>query len=270
MERITEDLMRVLGDHGVSATGFVNEGKLEIAGHVDPRRVALLQCWIDAGHELGNHGHSHLDLHRVETDAWMEDVVRGERVTRRLLEARGRRLRWFRHPYLHVGQSVEVQQRTARFLAERGYEVAPVTIDNGEWRYGSAYSVAYNAGDEKLMHRLGEDYVRYMLDVVDFYEGQSEAILGRTIPQVLLIHAYALNADWLDRLLDELEARGYRWISLAEALEDPAYDRPIHGWTGMGGITWLHRWAITEGLDPAIFRGEPEVPQWVRAKARGR
>jgi hypothetical protein len=32
----------------------------------------------------------------------------------------------------------------------------------------------------------------------------------------------------------------------------------------------LHRWAITEGRDPAIFRGEPKVPEWVTAPAARR
>lgn len=117
------------------------------------------------------------------------------------------------------------------------------------------------------MERLGEDYVRYMLEVVEFYEDQSREIVGEEIPQVLLIHAYALNADWLGPLLDALEDRGYEWIPLAEAVEHPAYRRPTIGYTGAGGITWLHRWAITEGRDPAIFRGEPEAPEWVRALA---
>jgi peptidoglycan/xylan/chitin deacetylase (PgdA/CDA1 family) len=263
MERITSDLLATFENHRVRAVGFVNEGKLEHDGTADPFRVEVLKRWLDAGHELGNHGYSHLDLHRVPPDEWMADVVRGEKVTRPLVEAHGGKLRYFRHPFLHTGMSVEVQAETGEFLRSRGYTVAPVTIDNSEWIYGRAYSVAYNEGDEELKRRIGEDYVRYMLAVVAFYESQSEAIVGRPIPHVLLVHAYALNADWLGELLSELERRGYGWISLGEALEDPVYDRAVDGWTGRGGITWLHRWAITEGVDRSIFAGEPEPPGWI-------
>ena len=263
MERITSDLLATFKKHGVRAVGFVNEGKLEHDGNVDPFRVEILKRWLDAGHELGNHGYAHLDLHRVPPDDWMADVVRGEQVTRPLVEARGDNLTYFRHPFLHTGMSVEVQTETGDFLKSRGYTVAPVTIDNSEWIYGRAYSVAYNEGNEELKRRIGEDYVRYMLEVVAFYEQQSEAIAGRPIPHVLLVHAYALNADWLDEVLSELERRGYGWISLGEALEDPVYDRAVDGWTGRGGITWLHRWAITEGIDRSVFAGEPEPPEWI-------
>ena len=252
-------------EHGVPAVGFVNEGKLDVGGEIDAFRLGLLERWLRAGFELGNHGYAHLDLHRVPPEEWKADVVRGETQTRKLIEASGGNLRYFRHPFLHTGLSVEVQTDTYDFLASRGYTVAPVTIDNSEWVYGRAYALAYNDGDEELQQRIGRDYIRYMLEVVDFYEGQSEAIVGRAIPHVLLVHAYALNADWLDELLVELENRGYGWVSLEKALEDPVYERPIDGWTGMGGITWLHRWAITEGIDRSVFEGEPEPPEWVAA-----
>lgn len=265
MDRITTDLLATLGRHGVPAVGFVNEIKLEREGVVDPFRLGLLERWLRQGLELGNHGYAHLDLHTVPPEEWKADVVRGEPVTRQLLEASGGELRYFRHPFLHAGMSVEIQADVAAFLASRGYTVAPVTIDNSEWIYGRAYSHAYNAGDDELMQRIGQDYVRYMLDVVRYYEGQSEAIVGRPIPQVLLIHAYALNADWLDELLTALEEREYRWVALGEALEDPVYSRAIDGWTGRGGITWLHRWAITEGVDRSVFQGEPELPAWVES-----
>jgi peptidoglycan/xylan/chitin deacetylase (PgdA/CDA1 family) len=263
MDRITSGLLATFEKHRVPAVGFVNEGKLRVEGETDAFRLGLLRRWVAMGFELGNHGYAHLDLHRVPAQEWMADVVRGEPETRRLMEASGRKLRYFRHPFLHTGMSVEIQNETSAFLESRGYTVAPVTIDNSEWIYGRAYAQAYNTGDDELKRKIGQDYERYMLDVAAFYERQSVAIVGRPIPHVLLVHAYALNADWLEELLTALEKRGYRWISLAEALEDPVYDRAIDGWTGRGGITWLHRWAITEGLDRAIFEGEPEPSEWV-------
>lgn len=266
-ERITRRLLAVLAEHDVPAIGFVNEANLEVDGDVDPRRIALLERWLKAGHELGNHGYSHLDLHRVDPESWMADVVRGERVTRPLVEAHGGELRWFRHPFLHMGRSAEVQRQTADFLTEHGYRIAPVTIDNDEWVYGDAYADAWNRGDTALMRRLGEDYVRYMLEVVEYYEDQSRKIAGELIPQTLGIHAYALNAGWLGRVLDELEARGYRWISLEEAMRHPAYRQAADGYVGGGGVTWLHRWAINKGHDRAVFQGEPEAPDWVRELA---
>ncbi|AKS41620.1 polysaccharide deacetylase family protein [Wenzhouxiangella marina] len=263
--RITERLLAVLRARAVPAIGFVNEARLEREGELDPERVALLRRWLDAGMALGNHGYEHLSLHRVEPEIWIEDALRGDIVTRRLLAERGMTPVWFRHPYLHVGRSAEIQRMTAQALAERGYRIAPVTVDNGEWVYADAYARAWNANDRESMERIGRDYLRYMLEMVVFYENQSLAIVGEPIPQTLLIHANALNADYLGPLLDALSERGYRFVDLEQATKHPAYQRPIHGYTGPGGITWLHRWALTAGVDASVFRGEPEVPDWVDA-----
>jgi peptidoglycan/xylan/chitin deacetylase (PgdA/CDA1 family) len=263
LQKITEDLLATLTEHGVPAVGFVNESKLETDGAVDPRKTALLERWLEAGLELGNHTYSHPDLHKVELGEWLADVARGEHLLRPLIERHGGSLRYFRHPFLHTGRSAEIQQAADKWFGERGYTIAPVTIDNSEWVYGRAYAGAYNSGDQELAAKVAASYLAYMLEVVDYYEDQAIRITGRAIPQILLIHAYALNADHLDELLDRLEERGWHWIALDRALADPVYQRPTHGYTGAGGITWLHRWAITEGLPGSTFKGEPEPPPWV-------
>ncbi len=263
LENITHDLLAVFAEHKVPAVGFVNESKLITGEEVDPAKVALLKQWLDAGLELGNHSFSHPDLHRVAVAEWLADVSRGERLLRPMIEDHGAKLRYFRHPFLHTGQSVEIQRTVESWLAENGYTVAPVTMDNSEWVYGRAYAGVYNSGDRELMSKIAASYREYMLAVVRYYESQTQAIVGRAIPHILLIHAYALNADHLGSLLDDLEADGWSWISLEEALSDPVFQRPTHGHIGRGGITWLHRWAITEGLDSSIFAGEPLVPGWI-------
>jgi peptidoglycan/xylan/chitin deacetylase (PgdA/CDA1 family) len=63
-QEMTAMLLAGLVRHEVPAIGFVNEGKLYIDGapDPDPAYVALLQAWLDAGLELGNHTFSHPDL----------------------------------------------------------------------------------------------------------------------------------------------------------------------------------------------------------------
>ena len=55
----------------------------------------------------------------------------------------------------------------------------------------------------------------------DYFERESKALFGREIPQVLLIHANSLNADAYPELARMMKARGYRFVPLGEALEDP-------------------------------------------------
>ena len=263
---ISERLVNLLEEEESPAVGFVNEDKLEVDGEVDPARVKLLEHWLDAGLELGNHTYSHPDLHRTPRDAFEKNILQGERVTRRLAEAREVPWRYFRHPFLHTGRDLETKGGVERFLEEHGYVVAPVTVDNSEWIFARAYDEALDRADPELAGRLGVAYVEYMERMVAYYEHQSRGLFEREIPQVLLLHANALNADHLAPLLDRLEARGYRFVDLESALEDPAYASP-DTYTGPGGITWLHRWAISRDVDRRLFAGEPRTPKWVQEVA---
>ena len=265
-ERIVEinkELVALLASQKIPAIGFVNENKLEVDSRIDPGRVELLELWLEAGLELGNHSYSHPDLHRTRLEDYLADVSRGEQVTRPLLEARGLELRYFRHPFLHTGTDLETKRAVEEFVEEHGYRVAPVTIDNSEWIFARAYDEALDRRDPDLQARLGRTYVDYMVEMVIYHEGQSRALFDREIPQILLLHANALNAHHLASLIDRLRARHYAFIDIETALLDSAYASP-DTYVGRGGITWFHRWALTREVDRSIFAGEPEAPQWVK------
>ena len=89
--RTTLGLLAALDVHRIPAVGFVNESMLLQQGVLDASQVALLDQWLDAGHELGNHTFSHLDLHRVPVEAYEADAARGDEVMRELLQRRGAR-----------------------------------------------------------------------------------------------------------------------------------------------------------------------------------
>lgn len=107
--------------------------------------------------------------------------------------------------------------------------------------------------------RAQQEYVRYMESVVMFFEQRSVEVVGREVPQILLIHASQLNADLMTSLLAMFRSRGYTFVSLDEALKDPAYQLPDEH-VGPKGFSWIHRWAATKGMAPKI---EPDPPAWV-------
>ena len=224
--------------------------------------MALLRAWLDAGLDLGNHTYSHFDLHRTPIEEFEQDTTRGEETTRALLGERGRTLRYFRHPFLHTGRSLETKHAFEQFLASRGYTIAPVTHDNGEWIFASAYAKAGDRRDAATQRRIVEAYVPYMEAKFDYFERESRALFSREIPQVLLIHANSLNADAYPDLARMMKARGYAFVPLASALEDPAFRSP-DTFTGAGGISWLHRWALTRGEKGLVLPDEPAVPKFV-------
>ncbi len=258
--RIVESLAR----RKVPAVGFVNEIGLEIDGRVDPDRVAALSLWLDAGLELGNHTYSHPSAHKVPLDAYDDDILKGERVIRPLVESKGGRLVWFRHPFLQTGRDLDTKRSIETFLAAHGYRIAPVTIDNGEWIFAKAYFV--NSRNRAMRKKIADEYVAYMNRKTDYWERSARSLFGRDIPEILLVHANQLNADTFPRILSMLEQRGYRFITLDDALKDPAYSSP-DTFTGAGGISWIHRWTLTARGRSAILPDEPAVPDWIMREA---
>ena len=258
---ITKKLLRQLRDSKVPAIGFVNENKLYRGGERDPAQIELLKMWLDAGLDLGNHTFSHRSLNSISLQEFEDDLIKGETITNELLQERRRRLRYFRHPYLHTGTTVETKNAFAAFLKSRGYTIAPITVDNADYIFSQAYDMAFDKGDRKLMKQIGDAYVPYMEQKLDYWERQSTKTFGREINQTLLLHANFINSDYFDDLARMMKRRGYRFISLDEALKDEAYALP-DTFLGRAGISWMHRWTLDKGREN-IHPNEPVVPDFV-------
>jgi peptidoglycan-N-acetylglucosamine deacetylase len=254
---MTTKLLGTLRDQKIPVVGFVNEKKLYKLGEVD-ERIRALQMWLDYGFELGNHTFSHSSLNQVGLKAWEDDVIQGESVTKMLLAQRKMKLRYFRHPYLDAGRDQITRQQADAFLAERGYRIAPITLDGWDWMFAGLYEDAKKRNDTDLQQRIVKEYLAYHDAAIAYDEQLSAKVVGYEPRQILLLHASNLEADHVGELLDVLRKRGYRFITLGDALEDSAYSLPD---TYIGGGTgWLEHWAITQGKIP---QGAPAFPQWV-------
>jgi peptidoglycan/xylan/chitin deacetylase (PgdA/CDA1 family) len=259
-------LIDALARHRSKAIGFVNEDKLYRDSTLQTARRQMLDDWLQRGLDLGNHSFGHVGLHATPIADYEQAILRGEEVLRPLMQQHGHALQWFRQPYLQAGRDDAVRNRLDGFLAAHGYRIAPVTIDNGDWIFARAYVNALNARDAQLAANLRARFIGYIEAKFDYYEQQSKRLFGREIPQVLLLHASALNAAAMDELLRRIEKRGYTFVTLDEALHDPAYAH-ANGYRGGAGISWMHRWAMAEQRPRVFYEGEPEVPADVMALA---
>jgi hypothetical protein len=184
------------------------------------------------------------------------------------MQSEGQTPRWFRHPYLHLGKTPEVRAAFQEFLATRGYRVAPVTVNNAEWVFSVAYARAQAQGDRESAGRIGAAYVPYMEAVFTRVENMALDLFGRNIPHVLVLHANSLNADYFSALAAMLKQRGYRFITLDEALKDRAYLSPM-AFDGYEGESWLESWSRAAGLRPSQQVRVPGlVTQWAGPDVR--
>jgi peptidoglycan-N-acetylglucosamine deacetylase len=255
---MTKLSLRTFREQNAPVIGFVNAGRADELGPQGLRQI--LDLWLDSGASLGNHSYSHLNINDVPLEEYTADIVRGEPILRAALAARGKKLEFYRHPFLFTGPTPEIKNRMRQFLDRHGYRIAPVTLDDEDYEFAALYT------DPKFKDRVRREYVPYMESVVAFFERRSIEVVGREFPQILLIHASQLNADMMPDLLAMFRRRGYTFVSLEHALGDSAYQLP-DGYVGPHGISWIHRWAIAKGMAP---KEEPDPAAWVQEEMRRR
>ncbi len=260
-QEITKKLLGHITKAKVPAIGFVNENKLYAGDKRDEKQIDLLRMWLAAGLELGNHTFSHRSLNQIPLADYQADLLKGETITKELLAAKGRKMRFFRHPFLQTGRTLEIKADFNKFLSEHGYTIAPISFDNADYIFSRAYDVAFDRGDKALMKKVGDAYVPYMEKKLEYWERQSVKLFGREIAQTLLIHANFINSDYFDDLAAMFKKRGYRFVDIETALKDDAYRLPDN-FVGGAGISWLHRWALDRGREN-VLPDEPTVPDFV-------
>lgn len=260
---MTAGIVGTLKKEGIPAVGFVNSKKLFTKPGEADERIRALQMWLDAGFELGNHTWSHMSLNRNTLHDWEDDVVEGEPILKMLLAQHNMKLRYFRHPYLDTGRDLETRRKAEEFLTQRGYQIAPVTLDAWDWNFAPVYDDAKKRGDTADEQHIVAAYLQYSNAMFDYDEKLSKQIMAYEPRQIILLHGNNLEAEHIGELADLFRKRGYRFVTLGEALEDQAYSLPD---TYVGeGPGWLERWAITQGHPPT---GEPEFPSEIGKRAQ--
>ncbi|WP_369058382.1 polysaccharide deacetylase family protein [Caulobacter sp. 73W] len=214
---VTARLIAALADVGAPAMGFINGVQTE---H-EPDSAPVLDLWRAAGQPLANHTWSHMRLDDHSVAAFEADIARNEPMLKRLMG--GENWRWLRYPYLAEGKTPEQHAEARRMLAKRGYRVAGVTLDFGDWAYNDPYARCVAKGDEAAVAELEARYMAAAEASLTYARELSRAALGREIPLVLLLHAGAFDARMMPRLLALYRSKGVRFVSLEAATRDAFY-----------------------------------------------
>ena len=259
-------ILQALHKHNAPAIGFVIERKLQV-NHERDARAKILQSWLDAGMDLGNHTFSHVHFNDVSLEQFEEETVRGGVVVPALMAPMNKSERYFRHPALLTGPTPEARAAFEAFLATHKLRVGPVSVENSDYAFNDVLDDAQQHHDNQLAATAKSEYLALTAKQFLYVEALSNALYAREIPQILLIHDNKLNAELLDGLLTALHDRGYRFVSLDDALSDPAYaptDRSPKN-LGLCYLCWEDR-LKTAGIAPTALPEHPRAPDWVETK----
>lgn len=240
---INLSILDSLDRHHAPAIGFVIERRVQQVS--DSQGPKLLDQWVRRGYDLGNHTLSHVDINNLSVEQIEQEIVGGEGSFVVALASVGKTPRYFRFPENHTGDTKEKHDAVAAFLAQRGYRVAPCTIDNEDYRIDPVYRIMLANNDQASAVKLRAAYLAYTSTEIDYYAGLHKQIFGREIPHVMLLHANKLNADLINQLLELFAQKQYRFVTLDEALSDPAFKIPDTFVTQYG---WMWGYLTYRGL----------------------
>lgn len=202
-------IIEFLRDNQVPATGFV------IAGAIENGQWAFLEEFRNAGLMIGNHTYTHRSLNQIGADRYIADIERADQKLSPLLTEP----KYFRYPYLAEGNK-ESKPKVLEYLAQHNYKVAPVTIDSKDFSFNEqAYKVPFRAREAYILKTLKPRYLAYVADQTQKAERRAK---GQPVRQILLLHANLLNSYLLGDVIQYYKDSGYKFISLTEALENPA------------------------------------------------
>jgi type 1 glutamine amidotransferase/peptidoglycan/xylan/chitin deacetylase (PgdA/CDA1 family) len=229
--------------------GFVNAKGLSDATDA----AEVLRLWRSAGQPLGNHTYSHVNLNAVSAEAFERDTAANEEALRSQMGDDG--WRWLRYPFLREGETLDKRRAVRRFLAERRYDVAEVTMNFDDYAYNDPYARCLAKNDTASVDWLKQSYLRRAGLAITASQEAARRLYGRDIAHVMLLHIGGFETVMFPQLLDLLESRGFELVTLPEAQSDPAYKEDPDV-ASSSGATLLDQWAAVKGVKGPAFEDD--------------
>ncbi len=128
------------------------------------------------------------------------------------------------------------------FLRKQDYRNAYVSLDSSDWRFDQRLAEKLAANPKLDLVPYRDAYLAHIKQRAEAYRELSRKLLGRDIPQLLLIHHSLLNALFLGDVLDQFKRMGWAFADPDAALSDPVYQQPpVSSVTGQSILLSLAR-----------------------------
>lgn len=221
--------------------GFINGVQIER----EPASAEVLSMWRAAGHPLGNHTWSHLNLAQLDLAAFEAELARNEPLLDKLAD--GSDWRWLRYPFLSEGETPEKRAAVRTLLKARGYHIASVTMSFDDWAWNEPYARCVTKGDDAAIAQLEASYMKAAEQSLNYSRDLSARLYGADIPYVLLMHLGAFDARMAPRLLAFYQSQGVTFTPLETVERHPFYQSDLDP-TPTAAPTTLENAARARGL----------------------
>jgi len=206
LQRTTDrfnNIVNALVENQVPATGFI------IGGAIGKGQWELLERFKQQGFTLGNHTYTHISLSRVGAEKYIADLDKADQKLTSIMTTP----KYFRYPYLDEGKG-ENRTQVYDYLSTHQYTIAPVTIDSKDYSFNERLLRINWRNRDTRLNSIKQDYLGYINRQID----RAEKMHQDNYPEILLIHANLINSHAMGDVIQLFKKRGYRFISLDEAI----------------------------------------------------
>jgi peptidoglycan/xylan/chitin deacetylase (PgdA/CDA1 family) len=242
-------------------TAFASHGIREIyafSNTAPTENTSLLSTvydhWSEEGHYVGNHTHAHASLNWLTPEVYIGDIEKTEALISKWSDIAP--TRYFRFCMDMWGDTPEKRGEVTDYLAQAGYEAAPISL----WFYDAQFSFAYLRAlltdDTTAIKWLREKYVETAVKQCRVQAAAAKLMFRRDPIHIWLIHGTAIASDCLQAILDAFADAGVEFVSLEEAMCDPmnqqqpivtpAFRNQVQKWAEAKGV-------VIEDCPPAIL-----------------
>lgn len=246
------DLIRAFSANGVpdvyafSATFALDD---------DPQLTSVLDDWCAAGHHIGGHTHFHACLNWLGAKRYIEDIDQSHELIEPWVNDAP--TRYFRFAMDMLGDTQSKTDEVMTHLAQTGYMHAPIT----HWFYDTQFVFPYDRAKrldrQDDLQSLRDKFVDAAVSCLRGQVAASQQNFGRCPAHISLIHNSAIAGDTYDRVLEAYAAAGAEFITLEEAMREPANMIVAPG-VNRNFRNLTQRWAEVlgveiEGTPPAVL-----------------
>jgi len=229
--QINHDLLNTLKQNKIAAIVYPSLSK--IGG---PAGLELIATWGKQGHRIGNHSNLHLSLNKdeVSLSSYLNDMQQGHQAFSSLEGFTAR----YRFPFLKEGNTQQKRDGVRQWLTTHHYQSGAVSIDASDWYYNQLFLKYQQENDQESLNKLKAAYIAHLLNRADYYDQLALQTLGRSPKHVLLLHVRAINAAWLDDVIQAFQQQGWDFIDSDTAYQDPLYSLQLQVLPAGESILW--------------------------------
>ncbi|ARF72843.1 bi-functional transferase/deacetylase [Kitasatospora albolonga] len=213
-------------------------GVFFVTGTMAARHPDLVRRMVDEGHEIGLHTFNHPDLSYQSTSRIDWELSQNQLA---LAGAAGVRTSLFRPPYSSYSAAMDNKSwPVTRYIGSRGYLTVVNNTDSEDWKRPGVDAIVERAtpkggkGAIVLMHDSGGD--------------RSQTVAA------------------LDRMLPDLQEKGYAFTRLTTALDAPSAHTPVSGFALWKGKAFVSAVSVSEKVTGVLVVGLAAIGVLVLAR----